>query len=100
MALVQPAAISQWSTLNDHGLTEQIPRHVFVLTTTDVSVPRKRTSESADARGGYVVNGTVYRFVQVRPERFSVLNGSGWATPVCPSPIWSGRFWKVKDELR
>ena len=50
MALVQPAAISQWSTLNDHGLTEQIPRHVFVLTTTDVSVPRKRTSESADAR--------------------------------------------------
>ena len=70
MALVQPAAISQWSTLNDHGLTEQIPRHVFVLTTTDVSVPRKRTSESADGRGGYVVNGTVYRFVQVRPERF------------------------------
>ena len=70
MALVQPAAISHWSALNDHGLTEQIPRHVFVLTTTDVSVPRKRTSESADARGGYVVNGTVYRFVQVRPERF------------------------------
>ena len=70
MALVQPAAISHWSALNDHGLTEQIPRHVFVLTTTDVSVPRKRTSESAEGRGGYPVNGTVYRFVQVRPERY------------------------------
>ena len=70
MALVQPAAISHWTALNYHGLTEQIPRHVFVLTTTDVSVPRKRTSESAEGRGGYPVNGTVYRFVQVRPERY------------------------------
>ena len=70
MALVQPAAISHWTALNYHGLTEQIPRHVFVLTTTDVSVPRKRTSESAEARVGYPVNGTVYRFVQVRPERY------------------------------
>ena len=70
MALVQPAAISHWSALNYHGLTEQIPRHVFVLTTTDVSVPRKRTSESHGGRGGYPVNGTVYRFVQVRPERY------------------------------
>jgi predicted transcriptional regulator of viral defense system len=70
MALVQPAAISQWSALNHHGLTEQIPRQVFVLTTTEVSVPRKRTSESAEGRGGYPVNGTVYQFVQVRPERY------------------------------
>ena len=70
MALVQPAAISHWSALSYHSLTEQIPRHVFALTTTDVSVPRKRTSESAEGGGGYPVNGTVYRFVQVRPERF------------------------------
>ena len=70
MALVEPVAISHWSALNYHGLTEQIPRQVFVLTTTDVSVPRKRTSESAEGRGGYPVNGTVYRFVQVRPERY------------------------------
>ena len=70
MALVQPAAISHWTALNYHGLTEQVPRHVFVLTTTDVSVPRKRTSESAEGGGGYPVNGTVYRFVQVRPERY------------------------------
>ena len=70
MALVHPAAISHWSALNYHGLTEQIPRRVFVLTTTDVSVPRKRTLESANGRDGYPVNGTVYQFIQVRPERY------------------------------
>ena len=73
MALVQPAAVSHWSALNHHGLTEQIPRQVFVLTTTDGSVPRKRASEIADGKSGYPVsgypvNGTVYQFVQVRPE--------------------------------
>ena len=70
MALVQPAAVSHWSALNHHGLTEQIPRQVFVLTTTDVSVPRKRASENADGKSGYPVNGTLYQFIQVRPERY------------------------------
>ena len=70
MALVQPAAISHWSALNHHGLTEQIPREVFVLTTTDTSVPRKRTSGSSGGKSGYPVDATVYRFVQVRPERY------------------------------
>ena len=70
MALVQPAAISHWSAMNHHELTEQIPRDVFVLITTDTSVPRKRTSASAAGKSGYPVDGTVYRFVQVRPERY------------------------------
>ena len=70
VALVQPAAVSHWSALNYHGLTEQIPRQVFVLTTTDVTVPRKRASEIGDRRSGYRVNGTVYQFVQVRPDRY------------------------------
>ena len=32
MALVQPAAISYWSALQYHGLTDQIPRIIHVLT--------------------------------------------------------------------
>ena len=70
MALVQPAAVSHWSALNYYGLTEQIPRQVFVLTTTDASVPRKRMSDIPNGKGGYAVHGTVYRFVQVQPERY------------------------------
>ena len=70
MALVNPAAISRWSALHYHGLTEQVPREVFVLTTTESSVPRIRRSEARLPRGGYQVGDTRYRFVQVRPERF------------------------------
>jgi len=72
MALVQPAAISHWSALHHHGLTEQLPRRVFVLTTTETSIPRligaKKRERKSDK--GYPAGGTVYQFVQVKPERF------------------------------
>ena len=94
MALVAPAAISHWSALSHHGLTEQTPRRVTVLTTAR-SVPRIRrrakarraeegrpqTQPSAVSRQppaakaqradeGYPVSGTIYQFIQVKPERF------------------------------
>jgi len=68
MALVHPSAISHWSALSYHGLTEQTPRHVFVLTPAR-SVPRLR-GEKKRADPGYPVGNTIYRFVQVKPERF------------------------------
>jgi len=70
MALVDPAAISHWSALHHHGLTEQAPREVFVLTTTEASVPRHRGAKRKHRRGGFPVLGTTYHFVQVKPERF------------------------------
>lgn len=69
MSLVKPAAISHWSAMSHHGLTEQSPRHVFVLTTAP-SVPRPRGAKSTDAEAGYPVGGISYRFMQVKPERF------------------------------
>lgn len=70
MALVDPAAISHWSALHHHGLTEQAPRKVFVLTTTETSVPRVRGGKAEQARNGYPVDKIVYQFIQVKPERF------------------------------
>ncbi len=70
MALVEPAAISHWSALHHHGLTAQLPRKVFVLTTTEASVPRLRRVGSEERRDGYPAGGMVYQFVQVKPERF------------------------------
>ena len=69
-ALVDPAMISHWSALHHHGLTEQIPRDVFVLTTTDAWVPRPRKEGKERAGGGFVVGDTTYRFIQVKPDRF------------------------------
>ena len=70
MALVNPAAISHWSALHHHGLTEQVPRDVFVLTTTGTWIPRSKTGEHGQSSGGYAVGDTTYRFVQVKPDRF------------------------------
>lgn len=70
MALVDPAAISHWSALHYHGLTEQAPRKVFVLTTTKTSVPRVRGDKAKRSGDGFFVAGTSYQFVQVKPERF------------------------------
>lgn len=70
MALVDRAAISHWSALHYHGLTEQASRKVFVLTTTESSVPRARGAKARQARHGYPVGDTIYHFVQVKPERF------------------------------
>ena len=70
MALVNPAAISHWSALHYHGLTEQTPRKVFVLTATGSSIPRMNRSGSNSPRDGCLVGDTTYRFIQVKPERF------------------------------
>lgn len=54
MALVEPAAISHWSALSHHGLTEQTPRRVYVLTTAR-SVPRvRRRAKTRRAEVGYL----------------------------------------------
>ena len=70
MALADPAAISHWSALHYHGLTTQVPRTTFVLTTHGTSVPRLRGRREEEPRDGCLVNDVVFRFVQVRPARF------------------------------
>ncbi len=70
MALVKPAAISHWSAMHHHGLTEQIPRRVFVLTTTEALVPRVRSKSKIQAEIGYPILKTNYQFIQVKPERY------------------------------
>ncbi|MEW6073602.1 MAG: hypothetical protein AB1726_13545 [Planctomycetota bacterium] len=70
MALVDPAAISHWSSLHHHGLTEQVPRRVFVLTTTESSPPRPRGATAKGIPPGRLIGDTLYQFVQVKPKRF------------------------------
>jgi len=70
MALVSPAAISYWSALHYHGLTEQVARKVFVLTTTEASIPRVRNNAAKRTRNGYAVGDTIYQFVQVKTEKY------------------------------
>ncbi|MFP4083155.1 MAG: type IV toxin-antitoxin system AbiEi family antitoxin [Candidatus Aminicenantes bacterium] len=70
MALVRDGAISHWSALHYHGLTEQAPRKVFVITTTEISIPRHRKSKTRPTDNGYPVGDMLFQFVQVKPERY------------------------------
>lgn len=58
MELVSPAAIAYWSALNHHGMTEQIPRTVFVATNHHV---QKSTRETL---------GVNFQIVSVQPTKF------------------------------
>ena len=70
MALVDPAAVSHWSAMRHHGLTEQIPRDVSVLTTKGTWVPRSRKDMQGRTGDGYPIGDTTYRFIQIKPDRF------------------------------
>ena len=70
MALAARAAISHWSALHHHGLTEQAPRKVFVLTTADTAVPQTRGKKGGRTHRGIKVGATTYQFIRVTPERF------------------------------
>jgi len=66
MALADQAAISHWSALSVHGLTEQIPQEVFLTTTDTVTLPRDRRC------AGQVVDvlGHTFRFCREAEEQF------------------------------
>jgi predicted transcriptional regulator of viral defense system len=56
--LVQPYAIAYWSALNYHGLTEQIPRTVFIQTTS-----RKKKTQLE-------IFGVTYKIVTITKSKF------------------------------
>jgi predicted transcriptional regulator of viral defense system len=58
MELISPAAIAYWSALNHHGMTEQLPRTVFVATNHPVRRPPGE------------VLGLSYKVISLRPEKF------------------------------
>lgn len=58
MELVSPAAIAYWSALNHHGMSEQLPRTVFVATNHPVRRPPKQAL------------GVSYKIVSLRPAKF------------------------------
>lgn len=69
MALVPHGAISHWSAMHHHGMTEQTPRRVFILVAADKPVPQSRNKERHEG-SGIQVGDTIYQFIRVKPERF------------------------------
>jgi predicted transcriptional regulator of viral defense system len=69
--LVTPSAVSHWSALQHHGLTEQVPHTVTATTPRKVVTPSMRAPDGpADGRHAWTVRGVRYEFVTVRPADF------------------------------
>lgn len=69
-ALITPSAISHWSALNHHHLTDQIPRTVTAMTPRRVVLPTMRGGGHAGARHTWTVGSTTVEYVTVNPTRF------------------------------
>lgn len=69
MALVDPSAISGWSALNHHGLTDQVPRVITLTTPKRVVTPAMRGAVRT-AASVWDVAGQRYEIVSVVPARF------------------------------
>jgi len=71
MALAHPAAISHWSAMHFHAMTEQIPQRIYVTTTQTIVLSRstKKIKKNGKATG-QKINGIPYKFIRIKPERF------------------------------
>ncbi|HET9532506.1 MAG TPA: type IV toxin-antitoxin system AbiEi family antitoxin domain-containing protein, partial [Blastocatellia bacterium] len=70
--LVSPSAISHWSAMSHHGLTEQIPRAVTAFTPKRFMTPSMRTTakQGSMSKQAWEVEGIRYEYVIVKPEFF------------------------------
>lgn len=70
--LVTPSAISHWSALAFHGLTEQLPHDVFATTPKKVITPSMRVPHHGPEREkhAWLVGEVAYRYTTVRPRFF------------------------------
>lgn len=70
--LVQPSAISHWSALQHHGLTEQIPQIVTASTTSRVVTPsmREQSTSPRKIKHAWEIDGIYYEYITVQKKHF------------------------------
>jgi predicted transcriptional regulator of viral defense system len=70
--LVQPSAISHWSALQHHGLTEQVPQIITASTPTKVVTPSMREKEVQDLKLKHIwqIADIRYEYINVQQKHF------------------------------
>lgn len=84
--LVEPSAISHWSALNHHGLTEQIPQAVSAITPTKIVTPSMREGKASSERHAWQVEGVFYQYMNVKREYFFGIENV-WVSELFRVPI-------------
>jgi len=70
--IVHPSAISHWSAMHHHGLTEQIPLGISSITPKKVVTPsmRKPSDEYHQGHHAWEIGGVQHEYISVKPEHF------------------------------
>lgn len=70
--LVQPSAISHWSALQHHGLTEQIPQTITASTPTKIVTPSMREKDLQDLKLKHFwqIADIRYEFINIKQKHF------------------------------
>jgi predicted transcriptional regulator of viral defense system len=81
--LVQPSAISHWSALQHHGLTEQIPLTVMASTPVRVYTPSMRHPHKAnsDNKHAWIIDGNRYEYITIQEKHFNFGVEKIWLDP-------------------
>ncbi len=70
--LIQPSAISHWSALQHHGLTEQIPQMITASTPKKVITPSMRGKhlQRSDIKHAWMIDGVRYEYINIQQKHF------------------------------
>ncbi len=70
--LIQPSAISHWSALQHHGLTDQIPLNVMASTPSKVVTPsmREKKAHKSNFKHAWKIGDVYYEYVSVQEKHF------------------------------
>jgi len=70
--LIQPSAISHWSALQHHGLTEQISQIITASTPSKVLTPSMRGKQphSSKSKHAWEVSGIRYEYMNIQQKHF------------------------------
>lgn len=70
--LIQPSAISHWSALQHHGLTEQVPQIITASTPRKVLTPsmREKQPHSLKTKHAWEIDGLRYEYINVQQQHF------------------------------
>ena len=70
--LIQPSAISHWSALQYHGLTEQVPQIITASTTTKIQTPsmREKDQHNPNEKHAWEVKGIRYEYIYVPDKHY------------------------------
>ena len=70
--VIQPSAISHWSALQHHGLTEQVPQIITASTPRKVITPSMRANqaEQSKRKHAFDIDGIRYEYINVQQKHF------------------------------